>query len=103
MATQKKIVKAGGAAPDQLEDKVAAELLNLEVRACVLVCCSVQGVTVIWLGLVDGGRGLLVLQACGGEGVEGWVEAGCGAAAWGLNDAGNSWMKPRAEHHPAYM
>lgn len=43
MATQKKIVKAGGAAPDQLEDKVAAELLNLEVGVCSFtqcVCCG---------------------------------------------------------------
>jgi hypothetical protein len=32
MSSQKKIVKANGAAPDDLEDKVAAELLNLEVR-----------------------------------------------------------------------
>lgn len=32
MSSQKKIVKANGAAPDDVETKVAAELLNLEVR-----------------------------------------------------------------------
>ncbi len=32
MSSQKKIVKANGAAPDDLEDKVAADLINLEVR-----------------------------------------------------------------------
>jgi hypothetical protein len=41
MSSQKKIVKANGAAPDDLEDKVAAELLNLEVskaRAAISGC-----------------------------------------------------------------
>jgi len=33
MSSQKKIVKTNGAAPDDLEDKVAAELINLEVRS----------------------------------------------------------------------
>lgn len=49
MATQKKIVKAGGAAPDQLEDKVAAELLNLEVCACSFILSSGPHEGVIWV------------------------------------------------------
>lgn len=50
MSSQKKIVKANGAAPDEVEDKVAGELLNLEVRA--LRCRG------------DGGVGVLYRQAC---------------------------------------